>query len=402
MNRTNPSNLRRGSAMIPVILIVAVSAVVCYAMLGATAVDVRGTAGRVAAARGSADAAAGAKLAIRYLLHPGEAPAGSLHAYTDGRPSYYGGGTFDPAGDGRVVRVGVEDLGDGEYRVTSAALDADGLPERTVRARVRLPLPSGWRPAAAIQAVRLSEMPDVQVAGDVWTGEHLTSGRANVGGKIHDRGDRPEGVEGDPVPSFDELALVEAITCGGSGVHGEHDHPYTFAGVSGNARYVVNGEWPGNAGPNNPAKLYFGHGDLKLKENATINGTIVLRNGDLKSGGGKVKIRPAADGFPAVLVQKNLEAKEGGSFTIDGLTYVGEEVVTDNTHLTLNGALLLWEKREIVVRGPDARVNFDPDLASVKQLTLEGVTAGGVAEAAAGAVQVLEWTETVADDATLP
>jgi hypothetical protein len=98
----------------------------------------------------------------------------------------------------------------------------------------------------------------------------------------------------------------------------------------------------------NPQGVYYcdsnSGGDLKLGDNCTIDGTLIV-NGNCQVAGTNIRIT-ANSGFPALVVTGNLElVGPGSSATFNGVVYVGGQLKTSGSSsplckLTINGALL--------------------------------------------------------------
>jgi hypothetical protein len=101
--------------------------------------------------------------------------------------------------------------------------------------------------------------------------------------------------------------------------------------------------------PGNPAGIYRYSGTLTMNHSVTINGTLIVENGDLNISGGGNTITPV-DGFPALIAKSNvwvrgtlLPSSSPRDLTVNGLAWLGGSLkysgILSNSFFTVNGAL---------------------------------------------------------------
>jgi hypothetical protein len=94
----------------------------------------------------------------------------------------------------------------------------------------------------------------------------------------------------------------------------------------------------------NPLGVYWTNGATTLNNNVTINGTLIVKNGNLTVQG-KSDTITAQSSMPALVIDDLLVISGmSESLTVNGLTYAGSGLegsgITIGSNLTVNGALL--------------------------------------------------------------
>jgi len=122
----------------------------------------------------------------------------------------------------------------------------------------------------------------------------------------------------------------------------------------------------------NPAGIYYCNGDLELKGNVTITGTLVVKNQLDITGAGNVIT--AIKNFPAIIIGKHLEIKgsEGAGITVEGLIQsengVHIKADAENALITIIGGLFT-KTRGIRVDNPNfgyMTITAAPAIASIQ------------------------------------
>ena len=305
-----------------VLVVVAASSVICWAMLAETALRVDAAANRLGSAEAGDLAESGVAAAIHYLRYPEQRPG----ALADGPDGPYVPHLSYAVGD-TLVEVSVTPEGEG-YRVTSSA-SSGGVtrtaPPVLVTRRV------GMRRLGALTADKKLNL------SDRWRVDGLISASADVrkpaghtGGVAAPNGNAPAPAA-DLVPEDEEVHFLSQTRYPG-----------------GRALALNNRHFAGNHDArtaDNPAGVVIFTGNLDVTGDLTGRGTLVVRGNLVIKNGARLDIRPEP-GMPALVVRKNLEYDDGGRVVLHGPAWIGEKIETtggaqDNAGLAVAGTLML-------------------------------------------------------------
>ena len=366
----------RGVALIMVITVLAMTAVLGFAMLNSAALAARSSANAAAAVSAAALAESGVELACVHILNPSQAPGGAGPAgFWDG----HSGMTI--AGVPGTLDVQVTDLGSGNFRVTSTASvpSGGGVITRTATADLRVQTGYTVRHAAAFAGAPTLTA-NTTVNGNVQTG-----GQANVKGTINGQLVTPVAPivtgtirDGWTTPGADTTTVPPASRV--------RDYSrYDFAGGTYDAT-LLGTSLPNNTvlGPtaSNPAGVYLAPGDLAVYNDVKVNGTLIV-NGFLNVLGGRTEITPAS-GFPAAVLKKDIYLRGPGTVrdvTFNGLTWLGGAVRSSGSVSTgffqFNGAVLFGGAGSVdTFFGGAVRINSQPALSAGVELDTAGSPRG--------------------------
>jgi len=376
---------RTGLALVLVISVLAFAAIIGYAMLSTASMQAQTTLNSNLALTADALADSGVDLACYYLQNPGKAPkAVPLGGFYDG-----GTITFGSKMPGSVD-LAISQLGtDGDYKIVSVGRAANRNIAHTVTATVHVT--SGYQVRSIVGFSQNGTLPlSSTVNGDVQANGILTNLGALNGNVLS-----PSGILGSgsvlggliainpnnntPIPNLTTLRSFSTYSYNGN--------TYSAALISG----LPTGTTLGPTG-SNPAGIYRYSGALTMNHNVTINGTLIVENGDLNISGGGNTITPV-DGFPALIAKSNvwvrgtiLPSSSPRDLTINGMAWLGGNLkysgLVSNAFFKVNGALqfgnggsvdVLFLPPLVVNPNPNkvANLNLDTSVppASVKVLT---------------------------------
>ena len=332
-----------------VLTVLAFAAIVGLAMLSTASMQAQTTANSSLALSADALADSGVDLACYYLVNPTKAPKFVAMG------GYYDGGTisFGPNMPGSVDLTITPVAGGnaGDYKVISVGKAAWSGLTHTVTANVHVD--TGW---TAKSLVGLSNGGNTSllttINGDVQS-NGSTIALTNLG-KITG-------------------SVISLLSAGGSGLitlgtiapneQNKMTIPvwanvrdftsYSYRGKSYNAVLITGLPTGTTLSPSdtNPAGIFkYSTGTLTMNHNVTINGTLIVDNGDLNISGGGNRITPV-DGFPALVVKSNLYLRfpligtSPRDLTANGVVWLGGSVKMSGllnlgAFLEIDGALL--------------------------------------------------------------
>jgi hypothetical protein len=131
-----------------------------------------------------------------------------------------------------------------------------------------------------------------------------------------------------------------------------------FFGVEGSGQYTMPNGAIGSAQPvgsnltasplcnlaTNPGQIFYAVGDTQVSGGFSLNGTLIVRGGNLVVGGAGFTVTPQT-GMPAVICEQGIELETGtATMQANGVVYAGNGVTWDSgsqAALNVNGALIM-------------------------------------------------------------
>jgi len=342
MRKTNFIRQRAGLALLLVIGVLAFAAIIGFAMLSTASMQAQTTLNSNLALTADALADSGVDLACFYLINPTKAPKEVPIG------SYYDGGTitFGSKMPGSVDLT-ITPLGtDGDYKIVSVGRAASRNIAHTVTATVHIN--QGYQVKSIVGFSGNGTLPlaatvngEVQANG-ILVNLGVVNGNVLSPNPIQGAGNIVGGLlsinpnNNTPIPTPATLRSFNTYTYNGN--------TYSAAVISGLPTGTTLGPTPGN-----PAGIYRYSGTLTMNHSVTINGTLIVENGDLNISGGGNVITPA-DGFPALIAKQNvyvrgtlLPSSSPRDLTVNGLAWLGGSLkysgLLSNASFTVNGAL---------------------------------------------------------------
>ncbi|MGB7161413.1 MAG: hypothetical protein WBD40_25365 [Tepidisphaeraceae bacterium] len=401
---------RRGVAMLLVLGVIAMAAVLGYAMLASASLQKQVGANAAASVGAQGMAESGANLAIYYLQYP-EEWTNYPTTYTE-QAKYDRDGTFWTGTNGQFVEVGSPAVGSmkvkvtrdqvlrWKYKIESIGRAAGNSLERKVTATVWInteyafrnhngsntgyagmftndvTLTAGSRIGQSGQnngdiysngAVRINNL--ATVWGEGLRRKNLSSAGTPVKGWTH------------PVPLAPQI-IPENL----SEIRNYRDYELPTGTMNHAATLAITQMGDGTATPRlepstgNPAGVHYAPGNFTLRNNAEVQGTLIVA-GDLFIDGSNITIR-AKDGFPALLVGGDItfiNVLGASNLTVEGVTWVGGKI--DATlalapSFTSTGALLVNGTSPIfgLTLGGKVFLNFDPNRTALPDFSDFGRT----------------------------
>lgn len=336
----------RGVATILVLISVATVAIIAWAMLSASQISSQVGTNTSSSRQTYYASESGVSLGVYYLRYPEKAPKLATDKWGY---SYYPGQTgIDVLKDGNKVNITVTPLGNDKYKVCSATSSETGassdssavvevsrmknVVEHGLMSNGKLDLPSNVIINGPIAAVGQIIANTSQLLGTVLNLQTSNSGSNNT----------------TIVPALSSLPLYTETAVRPSGASIDQ-RKYTYRGKTYLADKVassVSGTLKANA-TTNPCNVWYANDDVTFNS-VTLNGTIIVRNKDLKIKGTTV-ITPVS-GMPAVVAAERLDLCSSllspSNVTINGVTWVGDRITNSGTQNVLaktifNGSLMM-------------------------------------------------------------
>ncbi len=336
---------RAGLALVLVMTVLAFAAIIGFAMLSTASMQAQTTNNSNLAMSADALADSGIDLACYYLINPGKAPK---FVAPNG---YYDGGTitFGPNMPG-TVQLAITPLAtDGDYTIVStgrAGYSTEGTVAHTVTATVHVN--SGYQIKSIVGFSGGGTLPlSATVNGDIQAGGVLINlgiinGNVLSPNPVQGAGNILGGLvaispnNNTPIPSTTTLRSFTT---------------YKYNGNTYSAGVIAGLPTGTTLGPtiSNPAGIYRYSGTLTMNHSVTINGTLIVENGDLNISGGGNTITPT-DGFPALIAKGNvwvrgtlLPSSSPRDLTVNGLAWLGGSLkysgLLSNASFNVNGAI---------------------------------------------------------------
>jgi hypothetical protein len=336
---------RTGLALVLVISVLAFAAIIGFAMLSTASMQAQTTLNSNLALSADALADSGVDLACYYLINPAKAPK----AVPVG--GFYDGGTitFGSKMPGSVDLTITQLASDGDYKIVSIGR-ASTSPGRSIAHTVTatVHVNSGYQVKSIVAFSGNGTLPlSATVNGDIQANGILIN-LGIVNGNVLS----PNPVQG----TGSILGGLVAITPNNNTpiptpVTLRSFSTYSYNGNTYSAGVITGLPTGTTLGPtiSNPAGIYRYSGTLTMNHNVTINGTLIVENGDLNISGGGNAITPA-DGFPALIAKGNvwvrgtlLPSNSPRDLTVNGLAWLGGSLkysgLLSNAFFAVNGAL---------------------------------------------------------------
>jgi hypothetical protein len=363
---------RAGLALVLVISVLALAAVIGLAMLSTASMQAQTTLNSNLALSADALADSGVDLACYYLINPTKAPK----AVPAG--GYYDGGTitFGPKMPGSI-NLSITSLGNGDFRIVSVGKPGAREIAHTVTATVHIN--QGYQVKSVVAFNQNGTLPlsstvngDIQVNG-ILTNLGVINGNLLSPNAMLGSGSLLGGLIA--IDSNNETPIPTPATL-------RSYSTYTYNGNTYSAGVIASLPTGTTLGPtaSNPAGIYRYSGTLTMNHNVTINGTLIVENGDLNISGGGNSITPV-DGYPALIAKGNvwmrgtlLPSGSPRDLTINGLAWLGGSLkysgLLSNAFFTVNGALQFGNGGTVdTLFIPPLRVN--PNANKVANLNLD-------------------------------
>ena len=403
--------------MLLVLSVVAVAAVLGYAMLSVTSLQRQVEANQRRGPEAESLAESGINLATYYLLHPESAPGYPGWANVN----WYWPGTGGPIGFGAAlggtVNVVVTKVAatSWEYEITSTGVAASSAVSRTVKQRVYLNADYEVNHAAIFgNDVTLGQYGQIGAVGEPITVYARGQMFIKTGGKVF--GNVYKGVfvpasQAQPFGgSFKALPVVPVVIPGtisevrdystyklpsDDTVYQAQIHNPDGGGLLEELLGILglgSGGDVASLGPSatNPAGVHIINGDVELLSGAHVSGTLIVKgNLTLDIGTSACNLTSLRPDFPALVVGGNIDATPSstvGSLNVTGACWVGGKIdggAATNVNFNVTGALLC--DGGLFPSSPSARslIKYRPDLVKINDFTDKGRTPKSV--------RVLSW-----------
>ncbi len=372
----NIGNRSGGFTLVIVLAVVAMAATLGYALLSGASLRTQAARNAMLASEAESVAESGMNLASYYLQYPARAPITSGSYWTGGNAIGFGGSTSGTADV--TVAVAGSSGATIYYDVTSTGRATSGTTSlsRKITSRIEVNLGTQVKYGATI-AANTTIPASVTITGDIQSkGTVLNLGKiigtvycsllTNAFGVI------PAALSGSyasagpiALPSASNLKDYRTYTLSG----------ITYSAVNLNMTLVADGTTLG-ATASNPAGIYYVDGNLEIRNNVTITGTLVCRNGTLTINGSGSTVTPATNGFPGLVVKSNLILKGGGArdFRVAGVTWLGgtitsSGIVTAANHLDFVGSVMFAGSGTVsTLFGGKVNITYDNTKVSVPDI----------------------------------
>ena len=352
---------RRGIALLLVVVVLALAAVLGFAMLSSASIRHAASGNTLKAASAEGLAESGIELACYYLVNPQNAapsvPAGS----------FWSGGNNITLGAGvpGSIDVAVTQLSANKYKIVSTG-KAENSIRRTMTAEVLVDGGFQVNHGAAFSGNALLTLNskiygDVQVKGlltnlgliDGIVFSNLLPGGTGLVGSIL-------GLDASPTTHLPSPSALRSFAT------------YSYDGNTYSAVEITAVPAGTTLGPTaaNPAGVYICRQPLYLYNNSRINGTLVLESGaTLNISGSGTEIK-AADGFPALIAKSDVFIRGPGTsrnLKIDGLAWIGGSIkqsglLLGTNMIEIDGAVLFGNGGSMdALYLSHFRVNYKPD-----------------------------------------
>ncbi|MEM8874894.1 MAG: hypothetical protein AAGD32_11635 [Planctomycetota bacterium] len=356
----NPDPRRRGSALLMVLILVAVTAVMCWAMLSETSIRADASAAASAAALASEHNADGMELAMHYLANPDESNEGTVNGING---PYWPGGVYSIDGTDVAITVTPEP---GDVFLINASTTTNGI---TRSDQQRVQRETVFQPTHALQVRGNARLPhDWTITGGIKAVDNLTF-----------TGTGP--TYADPVVATNHTAYPDGSAPGPNAEDETspqaHDvsllntNDYVYDGQTYSIEYHHDDVRDTTLGTSasNPLGVHR-IGNNKTLDNVTVNGTIIGHDHIYIEG--DVTINPA-DNMPALLTRKELRFEKDARFGVLGMVYVAEHLHgEDSAAVKIQGTLLIAAPRPDGLDdhwAGELEVIYDADAASVRDFS---------------------------------
>jgi len=342
MKQNNFIKQRAGLALLLVIGVLAFAAIIGFAMLSTASMQAQTTLNSNLALTADALADSGVDLACYYLINPDKAPKNvPLGGYYDGGTITFGS-RMPGSVDLTITPLGT----DGDYRIISVGRASARDIAHTVTATVHVT--TGYQVKSIVGFSGNGTIPlsatvngDVQANG-ILVNLGIVNGNVLSPNPIQGTGNIVGGVLA--IDPNNNTPIPTLATLRGFNTYSYNGNTYSAGVITGLPTGTTLGPTPSN-----PAGIYRYSGTLTMNHNVTINGTLIVENGDLNISGGGNIITPA-DGYPALIAKGNvwmrgtlLPSTSPRDLTINGLAWLGGSLkysgLLSNSFFAVNGAI---------------------------------------------------------------
>jgi hypothetical protein len=331
-------------AMIIVIPAVALATVLAYAVLANTGMQQQISANAELIAQADCLAESGVNYGIYNLQNPANAPPFTPSTFWTGT-----GAAIALSGIPGTVNITVSSLGGNNYAVNAVAT-VPGSNGGTVSRSM----------TAAVQAAQTFGIPNTaggfngnftpalgaitHITGDLRSNGAVTLPLGStVSGNVYGTALSLLGVLGQSFIQTPANTLQNAPTS-------VTDYrTYTYNGVTYSAKLLTTDPAAGTTlGPTltNPAGIYYTQNRTANLSGVTINGTLIVKSGNLSVTSGNNNVITPMSGFPGLVVDKQITVPGSNkSLTVNGLTWAGTGITGTGSNsgsaISINGSLLI-------------------------------------------------------------
>jgi len=355
MNTRHPSHLRSrrpGIALVLVVFVMALTAILSYAMLSASAVQSTAGSNAVAAATARSQAESGIHLAMYYLLNPGNSPSAP--------PCTWSNVTFATGSPAQTipgsVTISIGSPTNNCYPVvatgSSGSSVGGGAVTRTISANICVGgsylIEEGGAFNSAVTLGTSSTFSSASSNAPAVESSGIVTNNGHISGNISASSVTGIGTQtGGAVSSAPTIAPAPSSA---AYVY-NYTQPYTYQGATYNPTLIgATISSTTSYGPTtaNPLGIYYTTGNLTVNQQLTISGTLIV-NGTLTDSS-KIYITPApstlSTNMPAMVVNQKLSINGANRVvSATGVVYIGQGVSgigsTGTSTITVNGALLV-------------------------------------------------------------
>lgn len=386
---------RRGIALVLVVTVMALAAILGYAMLSASALQATASTNSIELAIAQSQAESGIHLAIYYLMNPKFAPAPPTLPY------YYWPGanniTFATTGASPTtmpgsVSVAVTPLGSNDFQIVSTGSSGttnggDGV-TRSITATVQIPSfqivqAGGFNSSVTIRS-------GITFAGSPNAISSSSAVAISVGGTVIGNIIAPS----PPSGSFTGSYVAGPTEAPAPNYETETDYTqgYTYQGA---VYYpvqlpsTINSTTIESPSMDNPLGIFYTSGGLTVKSPLTVSGTLIVKGGTLLNES-NISITTQSNNLPALVVDNALEMDGNGkTLTATGVVYAGEGITGlltgALTTITINGAFLNSTAGIASSYAGKMTVNYNSTYTSIPNLSTTNLSSTGP--------EILSWTE---------
>ncbi len=322
----------RGVALMIVVIVVAVAAILAFALVGSQSTLVQASDNGVKAMQADALAESGVQLATYYLKNPGAAPLLNGAGYYPGQTGVSLGS--DTQG---TVDITVSQVSSGTYDISCTANSGTGSTlTRKVAARANVAY--GYLPAESTQINgNLTIYSNTTVNGSVRSNGTVT---VQVGGKVNGTIYAPS-IAGSMV----NVQATQTVPAGTNPVSTtvKNYMTYTYNGNSYSAQALSTNATSLGPTDTNPLAVYYIPTDQTVSKNLVLNGTLIT-NGKLTIATPSVTIS-AQSGMPALVANTDVQfSGSSRTLNVNGLGWIKGQVtklgaIGASNAFKVNGAL---------------------------------------------------------------
>jgi Tfp pilus assembly protein PilX len=358
----------RGMALMLVLVVVALVAVLGYAMLASSTTQAQISSNAASIAQADCLAESGVNYALYCLQYPYNSPTPASTFWTGGTISL---GSSVP---GTVTVLITNPSNDGLNFLIQSSTSYTGSNgaaiSRTVNSSVLLTRVFGVANQAAgfASSVSFPASATVHITGDLHTtGSVVMNANSTISGNVYaqnltlNNATPPAGFSQIATPASTVPTTVTDYTT------------YTYNGVSYSAKLLTTDPVAGTTlGPTvtNPAGIYYTSNRNVNLNGVTINGSLLIKGSGTT---GSLTVKAAGNtitpmsGFPGLVVQNQLTTSGSNqSLTVNGLTWISKGIGTSGSgaNLTINGSLLTPSGTPIAA-GYQGTINLNYSAANV-------------------------------------